>query len=577
MAVTSSEYGMTNKTSNCLNFIEEIMEADLASNKHGGRVMTRFPPEPNGYLHIGHAKSICINFGLAKKYGGKTNLRFDDTNPTKEDVEYVDSIREDVRWLGFSWVGEYFASDYFQTLYDYAEYLTQQGKAYVCDLSEADIREYRGNFYTPGRPSPYRERSKEENLDLFRRMKAGEFPDGAKVLRAKIDVQHPNMNMRDPLMYRIRRAHHHRTGDAWRIYPMYDFAHGICDAIENITHSICTLEFEDHRPLYEWFLEQDIEEKFFKRPLPRQIEFARLNLTHTVMSKRRLLQLVQEGIVSGWDDPRMPTICGLRRRGYTPESIRDFAERVGVAKRDMAAEVGLLESCVREDLEASAPRRMAVLRPLKLTITNMTPDQSFEIEMPHNAEKPELGARSLRFTPELWIDEDDFKEDPPKKWFRLAPGAEVRLRGAAIVRCQNVVKDASGNVMELLCVWDENSKGGNAADGRKIKGAIHWVSATDAIDAEIRLYDHLFLAEDPMNTPEGQDWRQGVNSQSLIKVKAKLEPTLFDVKPGQRFQFERTGYFVADIDSTPELPVFNRIIGLKDGWAKIEANAQRRV
>jgi len=565
---------MTNKTSNSLNFIEEIMEADLASNKHGGRVMTRFPPEPNGYLHIGHAKSICINFGLAKKYGGKTNLRFDDTNPTKEDVEYVDSIRRDVRWLGFSWVGEYFASDYFQTLYDYAEYLAQQGKAYVCDLSEADIREYRGNFYTPGRPSPYRERSREENLDLFRRMRAGEFPDGAKVLRAKIDVQHSNINMRDPLMYRIRRAHHHRTGDAWCIYPMYDFAHGICDAIENITHSICTLEFEDHRPLYEWFLEQDIEEKFFKRPLPRQIEFARLNLTHTMMSKRRLFQLVQEGIVSGWDDPRMPTICGLRRRGYTPESIRDFAERVGVAKRDMVAEVELLESCIREDLEASAPRRMAVLRPLKLTITNMTPDQSFEIEMPHHAEKPELGARSLRFAPELWIDEDDFKEAPPKKWFRLAPGAEVRLRGAAIVRCQDVVKDASGNVTELLCVWDENSKGGNAADGRKIKGAIHWVSAIDAIDAEIRLYDHLFLAEDPMSTPEGQDWRQGVNSQSLVRVKAKLEPTLSDARPGQRFQFERTGYFVVDADSTPETPIFNRIAGLKDSWAKIEASAK---
>jgi len=554
-----------------LNFIEEIMEADLASNKHGGRIMTRFPPEPNGYLHIGHAKSICINFGLAKKYGGKTNLRFDDTNPVKEDVEYVDSIREDVRWLGFSWVGEFYASDYFPLLYDFAEYLIQQGKAFVCDLSESEIKEYRGNFYTPGRPSPFRERSRGENLDIFRRMRAGEFPDGSRVLRAKIDVQHPNMNMRDPLMYRIRRAHHHRTGDAWCIYPMYDYAHGICDAIENITHSICTLEFEDHRPLYDWFLEQDVEEKFFKRPLPRQIEFARLNLTHTVMSKRRLLQLVQEGMVSGWDDPRMPTICGLRRRGCTPESVRAFAERVGVAKRDMVAEIGLLESCVREDLEQCAPRRMAVLRPLKLTITNMAPGQSFEVELPDFNEKPESGTRKLRFTRELWIEQDDFREDPPKKWFRLAPGAEVRLRGAAIVHCQEAVKDSQGNITELKCVWDENSKGGNAADGRKIKGTIHWVSADEAIEAELRLYNQLFLAEDPMDIPEGQDWRQGINNQSLETLRAKLEPSLANVRPGERFQFERTGYFAVDSDSTHDLPVFNRTVGLKDSWAKIEA------
>jgi len=554
-----------------LNFIEEIMEADLASDKHGGRIMTRFPPEPNGYLHIGHAKSICINFGLAKKYGGKTNLRFDDTNPVKEDVEYVDSIRQDVRWLGFSWVGEFYASDYFPLLYDFAEYLIQQGKAFVCDLSESEIKEYRGNFYTPGRPSPYRERSREENLDVFRRMRAGEFPDGSHVLRAKIDVQHPNINMRDPLMYRIRRAHHHRTGDAWCIYPMYDYAHGICDAIENITHSICTLEFEDHRPLYYWFLEQDIEEKFFKRPLPRQIEFARLNLTHTVMSKRRLLQLVQEGMVSGWDDPRMPTICGLRRRGFTPEAVRAFAERVGVAKRDMVAEIGLLESCVREDLEARAPRRMAVLRPLKLTITNMPPGQSFEVELQDFNEKPELGTRKLRFTRELWIEQDDFREEPPKKWFRLAPGAEVRLRGAAIVRCQEVIKDSQGSVVELMCVWDENSKGGNPADGRKIKGTIHWASADEAIEAELRLYNQLFLAEDPMDTPEGQDWRQGINSQSLEVLRAKLEPGLANARHGERFQFERTGYFAVDSDSTPELPVFNRTVGLKDSWAKIEA------
>ncbi|MCL1908826.1 MAG: glutamine--tRNA ligase/YqeY domain fusion protein [Holophagaceae bacterium] len=561
--------------SKSLNFLEEIIEADLASNKHQGRVMTRFPPEPNGYLHIGHAKSICINFGLAQKYGGKTNLRFDDTNPTKEDVEYVDSIREDVRWLGFSWESELFASDYFTMLYDYAEYMVQRGKAYVCDLTEQEIRDYRGNFYTPGRPSPYRDRTSVENLDLFRRMRAGEFADGSRVLRAKIDVSHPNMNMRDPLMYRIRRAHHHRTGDSWCIYPMYDYAHGICDAFENITHSICTLEFEDHRPLYEWFLEQDVEEKFFKRPLPRQIEFARLNLTHTVMSKRRLLELVQEGIVSGWDDPRMPTISGLRRRGYTPEAVKSFVEKVGVAKADMVAEMSYLESCVRECLETHAPRGMAVLRPLKLTITNMSREQSFYAELPHHAEKPELGMRRIKFTPELWIEQDDFKEDPPKKWFRLAPGAEVRLRGAAIIRCDEVVKNQEGKVIELRCIRDEEANRGNPADGRKIKGTIHWVSAEQAIDAEVRLYEQLFLAEDPMDAPEGQDWRQGINDKSLEVVKAKLEPTLANSRQGERFQFERMGYFAVDKDSQPESLIFNRIVGLKDSWAKIEAKTVR--
>lgn len=554
-----------------LNFLEEIIEADLASNKHQGRVMTRFPPEPNGYLHIGHAKSICINFGLAQKYGGKTNLRFDDTNPVKEDVEYVDSIREDVRWLGFSWESEYYASDYFQRLYDYAEYLIQRGVAYVCDLTETEIREYRGNFYNPGRPSPYRDRPPEENLELFRRMRGGDFADGSKVLRAKIDVQNPNMNMRDPLMYRIRRAHHHRTGDTWCIYPMYDYAHGICDAFENITHSICTLEFEDHRPLYEWFLEQDVEEKFFKRPLPRQIEFARLNLTHTVMSKRRLLELVQEGIVSGWDDPRMPTISGLRRRGYTPEAIKSFVERVGVAKAEMVAEMGYLESCIREHMETHAPRRMAVLRPLKLTITNMSHEQSFSAELPHHAEMPELGMRTIKFTPELWVEQDDFREDPPKKWFRLAPGAEVRLRGAAIIRCNEVVKDVEGKVIELKCTRDESANRGNPADGRKIKGTIHWVSANEAIDAEVRLYEQLFLAKDPMDTPQGEDWRQGINASSLEVINAKVEPTLTDCRPGQHFQFERMGYFAVDSDSAPKSLVFNRIVSLKDGWAKIEA------
>ena len=569
--VTKGMRDMNAETQKTTNFIEEIIQADLASGKHGGRVMTRFPPEPNGHLHIGHAKSICINFGLAKKHGGRTNLRFDDTNPVKEDMEYVDSIREDVRWLGFEWAGEFYASDYFPLLYDYAEYLIQQGKAYVCDLTEAEIREHRGDFHTPGRPSPYRDRSPEESLALFRRMRAGEYPDGARVLRAKIDFRHPNMNMRDPLMYRIRRAHHHRTGDDWCIYPMYDFAHGICDAIENITHSICTLEFEDHRPLYDWFLEQDVEERFFKRPLPRQIEFARLNLTHTVMSKRRLLQLVEEGLVSGWDDPRMPTICGLRRRGYTPGAIRAFAERVGVAKRDMIAEIGLLESCIREELDPTAPRRMAVLRPLKLTITNMAQDRSMELQQPNHPEKPEMGTRRLRFAKNLWIDADDFREEAPKKWFRLAPGAEVRLRGAAIVRCQEVIKDTAGNIIELLCTWDENSKGGKASDGRKIKGTIHWVSAEEAIDAEVRLYDKLFMSEHLMNVPEGQDWRENLNSQSLETVGAKLEPCLSTVVPGESFQFERLGYFVADVDSKPGQPVFNRIVGLRDSWAKIEA------
>ena len=554
-----------------LNFLEEHIEADLRSGKHGGRVLTRFPPEPNGYLHIGHAKSICLNFGLGIRYGGATNLRFDDTNPVKEDVEYVDSIREDVRWLGFDWAGEFYASDYFQALYDYAEYLIGEGKAYVDDLPDEEIKAYRGNFYTPGRPSPFRDRPAAENLDLFRRMRAGEFPDGAKVLRAKIDMQSGNMNLRDPLMYRIRRAHHHRTGDAWLIYPMYDYAHGISDALEGITHSICTLEFEDHRPLYEWFLEQDGEARFFRRPHHRQYEFARLNLTHTVMSKRRLLQLVQEGIVRGWDDPRMPTICGLRRRGYTPGSLRAFAEKVGVAKRDMVADSGLLEHCIREDLEASAPRRMAVLRPLKLVITNLAEGEGFEVDLPNHAERPELGVRTVPFARELWIDQDDFREEAPKKWFRLAPGAEVRLRGAALVTCQEVVKDASGQVLELRCTWDPASKGGNAPDGRKVRGTIHWVSAAHALNAEVRLYDHLFLADDPMDVPEGQDWHQGVNAGSLEVVRAKLEPSLGSARAGDRFQFERTGYFAVDPDTTPGAPVFNRTVGLKDSWSKIEA------
>jgi len=554
-----------------LNFIEEIIEADLASGKHQGRIGTRFPPEPNGYLHIGHAKSICINFGLAQKYGGSTNLRFDDTNPAKEDVEYVDSIREDVAWLGFQWAGEHYASDYFQQLYDYAEYLIQEGKAYVCDLKDDEIKEYRGNFYTQGKESPHRNRPVAESLDLFRRMRAGEFPDGARVLRAKIDVQSPNMNLRDPLMYRIRRVDHHRTGDAWPIYPMYDYAHGVSDAIECITHSICTLEFEDHRPLYEWFLNQDVDGKFFARPLPRQIEFARLNLTHTVMSKRRLLLLVQEGHVTGWDDPRMPTICGLRRRGFTPESVRTFAERVGVAKRDMVADVSLLEHCIREDREARAPRAMAVLRPLKVVITNLAEGETHWLELPFHPEKPEMGTRRVPLTREIWIDQDDFREEAPKKWFRLAPGAEVRLRGAALVRCEELVKAADGQVVELRCTWDPQSLGGNAPDGRKVKGTIHWVSAVHAIPAQVRLYEPLFTQEDPMDVPEGGDWRDFINPHSLETVTAQLEPSLADPKAGASFQFERTGYFAVDPDSRPGGLVFNRTVSLKDSWAKIEA------
>jgi glutaminyl-tRNA synthetase len=558
-----------------LNFIEEILEADQASAKHAGRVLTRFPPEPNGYLHIGHAKSICINFGLAKKYGGSTNLRFDDTNPSKEEVEYVDSIRDDVKWLGFTWAAEYYASDYFQFMYDFAEYLIQEGKAYVCDLSEDEIREYRGNFFKSGQNSPFRDRSVEENLDLFRRMRAGEFADGAKVLRAKIDMQSPNMNMRDPLMYRIRRAHHHRTGNAWLIYPMYDFAHGVSDAIERITHSICTLEFEDHRPLYDWFLEQDADGKFFKRPLPRQIEFARLNLTSTVMSKRRLLELVKEGHVKGWDDPRMPTITGLRRRGYTPESIRTFADKVGVAKRDMVADVGLLEHCVREDLAAKAKRAMAVLRPLKLVITNMAEGEVHFLDVANHPEDTALGRRQVPFSREVFIEQEDFQEVPQKKWFRLAPGAEVRLKNACLVRCTEVIKDADGTVVELRCTWDPASLGGDAPDGRKVKGTLHWVSAAHAVAAEVRLYDRLFSTKDPMDVPEGGDWRDFLNHDSCeVLAGARLEPALAGHKPGERFQFERLGYFVVDLDSKAGSPVFNRTVSLKDSWAKQEGQTQ---
>lgn len=556
-----------------LNFLEEIVEAGLASGAHGGRVLTRFPPEPNGYLHIGHAKSICLNFGLGLKYGGGTNLRFDDTNPTKEEQEFVDSIQADVRWLGFEWTKLLFASDYFQVMYDYAEHLIRRGKAYVCDLTEAEIREYRGNFHVPGRPSPHRERGVEENLDLFRRMKAGEFPDGAKVLRAKIDMQSGNMNLRDPLLYRIRHAEHHRTGSSWCLYPMYDYAHPVEDALEGITHSICTLEFEDHRPLYEWVLEQDADTTFFKRPLPKQHEFARLNLTYTVMSKRRLLELVKEGHVQGWDDPRMPTVSGLRRRGYTPGSIRAFAEKVGVARRAALSEVALLEGSIREDLEKSAPRRLAVLRPLKVVITNMAADESHELRMANHPDAA-FGTRTVVLTRELFIEREDFEEIPPKKWFRLAPGAEVRLKGACLIRCEEVVKDASGQLTELRCTWDPASLGGDAPDGRKVKGTLHWVSAAHAVKAEVRLYERLFTAEDPMDVPEGGDWRDTLNPASLEVLKeTRLEPSLAESKPGDRFQFERLGYFCVDPDAKPGAPIFNRTVSLKDSWVKVEGKS----
>ena len=548
-----------------LDFIREIITADNASGRHGGRVVTRFPPEPNGYLHIGHAKSICLNFGIARDFGGTCNLRFDDTNPVTEDVEYVDSIQEDVRWVGFSWDDRlYYASDYFQQLYDCAEALIRDGKAYVDDLTADQIREYRGTLKQPGRESPYRNRSVDESLDLFRRMRAGEFPDGARVLRAKIDMSSPNLNMRDPVLYRIRRAHHHRTGDAWCIYPMYDYAHPISDALERITHSICTLEFEDHRPLYDWLVQS--------LPLPgtpQQIEFARLNLTYTVMSKRKLLQLVTEKHVSGWDDPRMPTISGLRRRGYTPESIRRFCDEIGVAKRENVVDVGLLEFCVREDLNKRAPRAMAVLRPLKVVLENYPDDRVEQMDVVNNPEDPSAGTRQVPFSRVLYIEHDDFMLDPPKKFFRLAPGREVRLRNAYLITCTDVVKDAAGNVVELRATYDPATRGGDAPDGRKVKATLHWVSAAHAIDAEVRLYDRLFTVESP-GTGE-TDFLTQLNPRSLDVIGgSKVEPGLASAEPGARFQFERLGYFCADPDSKPGAPVFNRTVTLKDTWAKIK-------
>lgn len=546
-----------------LNFLEEIIERDLEQNTHGGRVLTRFPPEPNGYLHIGHAKSICLNFGLAIKYGGKTNLRFDDTNPTKEDVEYVDSIKEDIQWLGFQWDMELYASDYFEQLYQWAVKLIKDGLAYVDDETQEEIRQGRGTITQPGTESPYRNRSVDENLDLFSRMRKGEFPDGSRVLRAKIDMAHPNMLMRDPILYRIIHAHHHRTGDDWCIYPMYDFAHGQSDSIERITHSICTLEFDVHRILYDWFID-----KLGIFP-SKQYEFARLNLTSTVMSKRKLLQLVQEGYVSGWDDPRMPTISGLRRRGYTPESIRVFADRVGVAKRNNVIDLSLLEFCVREDLNKTALRRMAVLDPIKVVITNYPEGKTEQISAVNNPEDESAGRRELNFGREVYIDRDDFMENPPKKYFRLSPGTEVRLRYAYLIKCEEVIKDETGKVVELRCTYDPESAGGGSSDGRKVKGVIHWLHAPDSVKAEIRLFDRLFSNPDPDDVPEGADWKEGINPDSLTVVQGLIEPSLAIANPLEKFQFERLGYFSVDSDSKPGALVFNRTVTLKDTWAKI--------
>ena len=545
-----------------LNFLEEIIENDLSSGKHKS-VLTRFPPEPNGYLHIGHAKSICLNFGLAKKYGGKTNLRFDDTNPVKEDTEYVDSIMEDVKWLGFEWANVFYASDYFDQLYLWAVEMIKNGLAYVDDQSLEEIRKNRGTVTVPGTNSPYRDRSVEENLDLFERMKNGEFADGSKVLRAKIDMAHPNMQFRDPIMYRILHAEHHRTGNKWNIYPMYDYAHGQSDSIENITHSICTLEFDIHRPLYDWFIE-----KLNIFP-SHQYEFARLNINYTVMSKRKLLQLVKENHVNGWDDPRMPTICGFRRRGYTPESIRNFCERIGVAKRDNVIDYSLLEFSLREHLNKVAPRMMAVLNPLKVVITNYPENQVENLTAINNPEDESAGTRLVPFSREIYIERDDFMENPPKKYFRLAPGQEVRLRYAYFIKCEEVIKDAEGNIVELHCSYDPASKGGNSPDGRKVKGTIHWVSAQHAVDAEVRLFDRLFSKENPEDVEEGQTFLDNINPDSLqVLQNCKLEPELAKAQVMDKMQFERLGYFCVDKDSTPEHLVFNRSCTLKDSWSK---------
>ena len=550
------------------NFIRTTIDQDLADSRFGGRrIHTRFPPEPNGDLHIGHAKSICLNFGIADEYGGLTNLRFDDTNPVKEDVEYVESIIEDVHWLGFDWQDRlFYASDYFAALYQFAVQLIQTGKAYVCDLSADEIRTYRGTLTEPGKPSPYRDRSIEENLDLFVRMRKGEFPDGMRVLRAKIDMASPNLNMRDPVIFRIKHASHHRTGDAWCIYPMYDYAHCISDSLEEITHSICTLEFEDHRPLYDWFLDE------LKIYHPRQIEFARLNLTYTVMSKRKLLQLVQENKVSGWDDPRMPTLCGMRRRGYPAQAIRNFAEMIGVAKRDSMVDFALLEYCVREELNRTAERALAVLRPLKLIIDNYPSDQVEEVTAVNNPEDPAMGTRQVPFSRELYIEQDDFREDPPKKYHRLQPGGEVRLRYAYIVKCLEVRKDPNtGQVVEVHCTYDPETRSGSTQSDRKVKGTIHWVSAAHALPAQVRLYENLFNKENLNDLAEGESFLQYLNPHSVeILQPCYLEPSLKKARPLDHFQFERLGYFCVDKDSRGDRYLFNRTTTLRDTWAKIE-------
>jgi glutaminyl-tRNA synthetase len=553
------------------NFIRDIILQDIAAGTHGGRVQTRFPPEPNGYLHIGHAKAICLDFGLAAEFGGKCNLRFDDTNPSKEETEYVEAIQRDVTWLGFQWDGLHYASDYFPQLYDWAVQLIQAGKAYVCDLSADEIREYRGTLTEPGRESPYRNRSVEENLDLFARMKAGEFPDGSRTLRAKIDMNSPNVNFRDPVMYRILKMEHHRTGNEWCIYPMYDYAHGQSDSIERVTHSICTLEFDNNRPLYNWFIEQL---GIFPS---RQYEFDRLSITYTLLSKRKLLRLVQEGFVSGWDDPRMPTLSGMRRRGYTPESIRTFCANIGVSKTNGVTQLSHLEHFLREDLNRTAWRVNAVLRPLRVVLENYPDDLVEELEAINNPEDASAGTRLVPFSKILYIEQEDFREDPPKQFYRLAPGREVRLRYGYLITCQEVIKDAEGQIVELRCTYDPETRGGNTPDGRKVKSTIHWVSAAHAVTAEVRLYGNLFVKENPDEVEAGRDFTANLNPASLeVLTGCQVEPSLREAVPETRYQFERLGYFCVDRDSTPGRPVFNRTIGLRDTWAKIEEKTRQK-
>src|SRR5262245_42846865 len=552
------------------NFIRDIIIEDLKTGKHGGRVQTRFPPEPNGYLHIGHAKAICLDFGLAAEFGGKCNLRFDDTNPSKEETEYVESIMEDVEWLGFKWDGLFYASDYFGQLYEWAVQLIKAGKAYVCDLNAEEVRAYRGTLTEPGQNSPYRNRSIEENLDLFERMKNGEFPDGSRTLRAKIDMASPNLNMRDPVMYRILHMDHHRTGGAWCIYPTYDYAHGESDSIEQVTHSICTLEFDDHRPLYNWYIEQL---GIFPS---RQYEFDRLSVTYTLLSKRKLLKLVQDGLVAGWDDPRMPTLSGMRRRGYTPEAIRNFCANIGVSRTNGITQLSHLEYFLREDLNKHASRVMAVLRPLRVVIDNYPDDLVEELDAVNNPEDEGAGTRKVPFSKVLYIEQEDFREDPPKQFYRLAPGREVRLRYGYLITCKDVVKDAGGNVIELRCTYDQATRGGNAPNGRKVKSTIHWVSAAHALDAEVRLHENLFTKENPNEVDEGSEFTANLNPHSLdVVTGCKVEPSLKTAAPGARYQFERLGYFCVDLDSMPEKPVFNRTIGLRDTWSKIESRDKK--